>query len=97
VAYSFFKSLKVEMVFGVVVLDANFAQRVLLECFEVTYNFINMYFKLNQLTIPEFKNINLNLRWVASAYPPPTDLAWKSIYQDTTIRKPPPHALKEEE
>ncbi len=71
VADSFFKPLKVEAVFGIVLPEENFAQRVPFEWFEALYNRRRRLSKLNQLTIPEFKNINLNLRWVASAYPPP--------------------------
>ena len=55
VAESFFKTLKSEAIFGIALLEINFAQRVLFEWIEITYNRRRRHSALNHLTIPEFK------------------------------------------
>ena len=55
VAESFFKTLKSEAIFGISLLELNFAQRVLFEWIEITYNRRRRHSALNHLTIPEFK------------------------------------------
>jgi transposase InsO family protein len=55
VAESFFKTLKSEAIFGISLLELNFAQRVLFEWIEITYNRRRRHSALNHHTIPEFK------------------------------------------
>ena len=55
VAESFFKILKSEAIFGILLLELNFAQRVLFEWMEITYNRRRRHSALDHLTIPEFK------------------------------------------
>ena len=55
VAESFFKTLKSEAIFGISLLELNFAQRVLFEWIEVSYNRRRRHSAINHLTIPEFK------------------------------------------
>jgi transposase InsO family protein len=65
VAESFFKTLKTEAVFGVPMSEMNYAQRVLFEWIEITYNRRRRHSARYQLTIPEFKKITLNFKQVA--------------------------------
>lgn len=65
VAESFFKTLKAEAIFGIPLRETSFAQRVLFEWIEVTYNRRRRHSTLNQLTIPEFKQINLTSKMAA--------------------------------
>jgi putative transposase len=55
VAESFFKTLKSEALLGCSLLELNFAQRVLFERIQITYNYRRWHSTLNHLTIPEFK------------------------------------------
>ena len=55
VAESFFKTLKSEAIFGIPLLELNFAQRVLFEWIEISYNRRRRHSAINHLTIPEFK------------------------------------------
>ena len=55
VAESFFKTLKSEAIFGISLLELNFAQCVLFECIEITHNRRRRHSALNHHTIPEFK------------------------------------------
>lgn len=55
VAESFFKTLKSEAIFGISLLELNFAQRVLFEWIEISYNRRRRHSAINHLTIPEFK------------------------------------------
>ena len=55
VAESIFKTLKSEAIFGIPLLELNFAQRVLFEWIEISYNRRRRHSAINHLTIPEFK------------------------------------------
>jgi transposase InsO family protein len=55
VAESIFKTFKSEAIFGLSLLELNFAQRVLFEWIDITCNSRRRRSVLNQLTIPEFK------------------------------------------
>ena len=56
VAESFFKTLKLEAIFGIPLLELNFAQRIRFEWIEITYSCRRRHSTLNHLTIPEFKD-----------------------------------------
>lgn len=65
VAESFFKTLKSEAIFGISLLELNFAQRVLFEWIEITYNRRRRHSALGHLTISEFKQSFLNSNMAA--------------------------------
>ena len=65
VAESFFKTMKAEAIFGIPLLETSHAQRVLFEWIEITYNRRRRHSTLNQLTIPEYQQINLSSKQAA--------------------------------
>jgi putative transposase len=65
VSESFFKTLKSEAIFGISMLELNFAQRDLFEWIESAYNRRRRHSALGHLTISEFKQSFLTYNMAA--------------------------------